>query len=133
MPACKQCKQPFEQRDLLEGICADCIFALAAQGGQPKGKVTRAEYERALALAGVEGAGILQPETLLAALEAVYDAGAAGADKDDAVQRAGIAIHRMAGLGAILTLRPVAESLEKTARSMYEEIQRKVRALSKGE
>jgi hypothetical protein len=78
-----------------------------------------------------ETSGLFPPETLRALIEQGYDRLASGEDFDAVIEDTANEIQRLGGLGMCREMLRIAEALGDLAREQEEEIQRKVRVLSK--
>jgi hypothetical protein len=130
---CKRCGEPAEPKDLLEGFCAACIFAMAEE----RHPITKADVARIKAGVELETAGLFPPETLLWLLDDMVSRIEDGDDRALAVQHTANEIMRLGGLGECRDVGKIADSYEKmaglmqeAATEMWEEIRRKVRILS---
>jgi hypothetical protein len=136
--ACKRCAAAAAREALIEGLCAQCVFALVDN----QVSSTREEIRQKAEIVRAETAGLFPEEGLRSIIEQLWDAAEAGADREVEVVRTMLEIQRAGGLGASRDMMAVAEGfrelagklkagLDDFAEAMEEEVRRKIRLLSK--
>lgn len=123
---CKRCKKPFTTKDLLEGLCVDCIFEVS------KGlrTLSREDVRKAKAAVEAETAGLVPSAFLGQVLSDLLSDVENGEDPELARVKAENAVQRLAGIGMCREMIRLAESLSELAREIEEEARCKLRTLS---
>lgn len=128
---CKKCKKPFPAAELLEGFCADCIFALAADQSKAGTKLSREAIQRAKQEVDGETAGLFSPGMLDTILEELLTSIEAGEDRDLAKTKAINDIQSVGGIGACREMIKMADGLTQFGHQVEEEARRKLGVLMK--
>jgi len=128
---CKKCGKPFPVGELLEGFCADCIFALSQDQTRAAGSLSREAIAKAKEAIDGETAGLFTPGMLDVILDELIEHVESGEDVALAKVKAVNDIQSLGGIGACREMLKMAEGLGQFAHQAEEEARRKLGVLMK--
>lgn len=124
---CRECQTEISHDKAIAGLCDTCFFAKVGTIRS----IPKERYREAKSAIEAEAAGLLPWAGLRAILEAFYDAVAAGAQLDRAIEEHGLMIQRLAAFGACREMLKFSDALGEFARTCENEVREKMEKLAK--
>lgn len=123
---CKECQEEVDPSKAIAGLCDQCFFAKVGTIQN----VPKERYRELKSAIESEAAGILPWPGLKMILEAFYDQVARGGAFDQAIEENGLAIQRLAALGACREILRFSDALGEFAKTMEEDIRARMKKMA---
>lgn len=123
---CRECDAQVEPAKAISGLCDTCFWSKAGTIQS----IPKERYREVKSAIEAETAGLLPWPGLRAILEAFYDAVAQGVQLDQAIEEHGLAIQRLAALGACRELLRFSDALAEFARTCENDVRSRMQKIA---